>query len=445
MSTRRTGTVRRPAKRGLVHDSSERFPLMRPPRTSRAWQIVLLLLACGMLVALTYGNIVFAERAPGGNDFLPRWLGTRQWVTQGINPYDPSVAQQAQQMIYGRPADPTAGEDLALFAYPLPITLFVVPFSLFPFVVARALWMTLLEVSLLVLMLLSIQLTKWRPGSLLLGVLMLFSITWYHGFRDVVLGQFSAVDAVLIAGGLLAIQRGSDAMAGILFAFSLCKPQLIVLLIPFVLLWALTRRRMALFGWIIGASVVLFGGFMVLSPSWPILWLRQVITYPTYTATVSASPISLLAGLFPAGSGWITAIVSSLFGFYLLWEWVLSSGKHDSWFQWTAAMTLVVTQLVSPRTASTNFLVFMPGIMLIFDVCLRRWHRAGTYAVAIIGLALAAAPWLLFLNTVQGNQESLLMLVPLPLLMFVGLWWVRWWATRAPVLGIGDAVPLGSL
>ncbi len=418
---------------------------MRPPRASRTWQALFLLLFAILLVALTYGNLGFAEQAPGGNDFLPRWLGTRLWVTQGVSPYDPSVSQQAQQIIYGRPADPVSGEDLALFAYPLPITIFVLPFSVLPFVLARALWMTLLEVCLLGLMLLSIRLTRWRPGPLALGGLMLFSIGWYHAFRAVVLGQFAVIEAVLIAGALLAIQRESDAAAGMLLSLSLLKPQISVLLVPFVLVWAWSRRRTGLIGWTVGSSVVLFGGFMLLMPNWPLLWLREVVTYPAYTSAVSASPLSLLAGIFPAASGWLTAILSALAGFYLLWEWVLAGGKHDTWFQWTASMTLVVTQLVVFRTASTNYLVFMPGILLISGVCLQRWKLAGRLVVGAIMLFLAVGPWLLFLNTVQGNQESLLMLVPLPLLMFIGLLWVRWWATRANVLSIGGGKPLGRL
>ncbi len=429
----------------MVHDSSKHPIPMRPPRSSRIWQTLFVMLFGLMLAALTYGNLGFAEQAPGGNDFLPRWLGTRLWVTQGVSPYDPSISEQAQQIIYGRPADPELGEDLALFAYPLPITLFVLPFSLLPFTLARALWMTLLEVCLLALMLLSIRLTKWRPRPLVLGGLMLFSIVWYHAFRAVVLGQFAVIEAVLVAGALLAIQHELDAAAGLLLALSLIKPQISVLLVPFVLIWALSRRRSSLILWTLGSSAVLYGGFLLVIPNWPLLWLREVITYPAYTGSVSASPISLLAGILPAGSGWLTAILSALVGFYLLWEWVLAGGKHDAWFQWTAAMTLVVTQMVVFRTASTNYLVFMPGIVLVFSVCLRRWQLAGRLAVAALVVVLAVGPWLLFLNTVQGNQESLLMLVPLPLLTFLGLWWVRWWATRANVLGIGEAEPFGRL
>ena len=389
-----------------------------------------------LLAGLTYGNYRFAQEAPGGNDFLPRWLGTRDWVTQGLSPYDPKISVEAQNIIYGRPANVQAGEDLANFAYPLPIVLFILPFSLLPYTLARALWMTVLELCLPVLILMGIRLAGWRPKPIGLGALMLFSVIWYPGFRAVILGQFAVIEAVLVTAALLAIQRRMDSAAGVLLALSLAKPQLVVLLIPFVLLWAWSRGRTSLIVWTVGASVLLVAFFMLLMPDWPLQWIRQVIAYPSYT--VAGSPISLLADTMPATDPYLSLILTGLALLYMLWEWVLAWGKFDPWFQWAAAMTLVVTQLVSFRTASTNYLVFTMAILLVFSVWTQRWKRTGVAATVVACLAMVAAPWALFLMTVQGNQESSWMLVPLPFFVLFGLWWVRWWVTRSNVLQIGD-------
>lgn len=397
---------------------------------------LLALLLVILSAAMTYQNYRFALQAPGGNDFLPRWLGTRLWLTQGISPYDPVVAEQAQQIIYGRPADPEAGEDLARFAYPLPVVIFVSPLSLLPFTWARAVWMTVLEAALLALTLIGIQLARWRPRPWLFAALMIFSLVWYQGFRAVVLGQFAVIEAALIAGALWAIQREQDAVAGILLALSLTKPQIVVLLFPFVLLWGLLSRRRALAAWTVGATAVLMGAFVAVMPGWPLAWIREVVGYPSYSP--AGSPISLVADGLPVGSLWLTVGVSAAAVLYLLWEWLLSMGKPDRWFQWTAALTLVVTQLVSFRTASTNYLVFVPGIVLIFSLWVQRWGTAGSLATVTTMAALVGLPWLVFINTLQGNQESSLMLIPLPFAALLGLWWVRWWATRSEVLSIGQ-------
>jgi hypothetical protein len=115
---------------------------------------------------------------------------------------------------------------------------------------------------------------------------------------------------------------------------------------------------------------------------------------------------------------------------YLLWEWIQALGKPDRWFQWTSAMTIVVTNLVAIRTATTNYVVLLPALILIFSIWRERWGASarvgvcGTLTVLFVGL------WWLFLSTVEGNVESPAMYLPLPIVVFIGLWWTRWWAVR---------------
>ncbi|UCF61921.1 MAG: hypothetical protein JSV37_04340, partial [Anaerolineaceae bacterium] len=98
---------------------------------SSSWfRIVLVFLVLAMLTGLFVANYRFALQSPGGNEFLARWTGAHYWVVKGINPYDPQVSMAGQMMIYGRPADPSIGEDIAHFVYPLPAMLFFAPFGL---------------------------------------------------------------------------------------------------------------------------------------------------------------------------------------------------------------------------------------------------------------------------------------------------------------------------
>ncbi|HJX41553.1 MAG TPA: hypothetical protein VJ345_08825, partial [Anaerolineales bacterium] len=100
---------------------------MRAISRSPLGRAVVLLILGGLLVALGTANYRVASQFPGGNDFLPRWVGAREWLQHGTSPYDRRVTEAAQRMIYGRLADPAAGEDIAHFAYPLPAMLFFGP------------------------------------------------------------------------------------------------------------------------------------------------------------------------------------------------------------------------------------------------------------------------------------------------------------------------------
>ncbi len=407
----------------------------RRSRGLRGLSVVLLL---GLLVVLTLANYQFARRAPGGNDFLTRWVGANAWLRDGINPYDARVSLRAQELIYGRPADPARGEDVAHFVYPLPAMIFFGPFGLLPYNVARAVWMTLLEISLPTLALLGARLARWNVPMGMLGILMLFSVTWYHGFRAVVVGQFAVIEALLMAAALLAILHKHDVWAGVLLALTVAKPQMAFLLVPFIVLWAVSQRRWWIVVSSLGFLVLLLGGSLLLIPDWPILWMRQLVDYPTYTDI--GSPISILASAIPPAKVWIERVLSGLLLIYMLWEWGQASGKGERPFLWAAQLTLVITNLVAFRTATTNFVALLPALCLIFTVWSERWGKRSFLPIVLVLVGLTVGLWALFLSTVEGNVESATMYLPVPLLLLLGLWWARWWARREPLPPLASAM-----
>jgi hypothetical protein len=174
---------------------------------------VLIGLLLAAVIGLTVFNFRFVVQNPGGNDFLARWMGARLWLKEGISPYDEQVSLSTQEMIYGHPADPSQGEDLNHFVYPLYSMVFFAPFGLLEFTPARAVWMTVLEISLVLLVFVSLHLTGWRTSPVKTITLVLFAILWYHGIRTLILGQFAGINALLIALALLFIQQKQDDFA----------------------------------------------------------------------------------------------------------------------------------------------------------------------------------------------------------------------------------------
>jgi len=400
-----------------------------------SWLRVVLLIALFIfLIVLYVANYSFVRQSPGGNDFLARWTGAHYWLVEGVNPYDEEVSLAAQTMIYGRPADPSKGEDIAHFVYPLPAMLFFGPFGLLPFPIARAIWMTILEICLVVLGLISLRLARWSPDRFAQAFVILFSILWYHGARSVIIGQFAVIEAVLIAITLLAIQSELDEAAGVALALTIAKPQMSFLIIPFVLIWSIRARRLKIVGWFLGVVTALIAGSLIALPSWPMGWLGQLLSYPSYTNL--GSPISILSNLLPGGGSTANLILTGLLSLYLLWEWILAAGKEDPWFQWAAALTIVITNLIAFRTATTNFVGMLPALFIIFKTWEDRWGKGGVIASLFALLSLLVGLWALFLATVHGNIEDAVMYLPLPILTFVGLLWSRWWvisATRLPI------------
>jgi hypothetical protein len=62
-----------------------------------------------------------------------------------------------------------------------------------------------------------------------------------------------------------------------------------------------------------------------------------------------------------------------------------------------------------------------------------RWGKNAQIISVFFMVIMTVGLWYLFLATVQPGDQPLqhpIMFFPLPLVLFIGLYWVRWWATR---------------
>lgn len=397
------------------------------PRT-----ILLIIFGCVLFAALTLVNLRFTRASPGGNDFLPRWLGTRLFLIQHQNPYSPETTVAIQQAIYGRAAQ--AGEDQALFAYPFYAMLFFAPFSLIgDYAVARALWITFLEVALIGTAVAAISLSGWKPGRWPLAAFLLFSLAWFHGAKSLVDGNASILVTLLLTLGLLALRRGHDGLAGMFFALSTIKPQMVALFLPFVILWAWSNRRKEIVGVLLVTLALLLGLSFVLQPNWLLQNIGQALIYQSY------SPPGTLAGIL--GQWWgeggrgAGLVLNVIFGLLLLYEWWASLGKDFDWFLWTACLTLALGPLVGLPSTTSNYVIFLPVLPWLFALWQRRGDAAGQRLVWLDLSLLFVGVWALFLLTLQPGaqfRESLLLFIPAPVFFLLNLYWLRWWVQKLP-------------
>ncbi len=396
---------------------------------NQALLLILMILFLGiLLVGVTWSNYQYTQKNPGGNDFLVHWVGTRVLFYEGISPYSDEAALRIQTIAYGRPARP--GEHELRVAYPLYSVVFFLPFALISdFNLARAVWMTVLEASLVGITLLSLRLCRWKPSPFMLAGLLIFSLLWYHGLRPLINGNAVILVALFITGGLLALRDGADELAGVLFAFATIKPQVVVLIVAFLLLWGIGQRRWRFVGWLVGTVGLLSLAAGLIFPDWIIQNLREVLRYPAYNPP--GTPGAAFAQWWPsfgARLGWALTFLTALM---LIVEWRSGLRAEFRGFLWTALLTLNIAQWIGIQTDPGNFVVLFPGIILAFALMYERWHKGAAIASSIILLVLFVGIWAIFLSTVQyGDQpvQSPVMFFPLPFVMFVLLYWVRWWA-----------------
>lgn len=403
------------------------------------WAITIIL---GFIViaGLFWVNYLFSKNNPGGNDFLIQYEGTRAFLFDGNSPYSDEVASRIQVAAYGHPAQ---GDDQQLrFSYPLYSVILFAPFSLIKnFILARAVWMTLLELSLIAMTFISFRLVEWTPPLWLQALILLFSLTWYHAIRGVENGNTVILVALLISAIFLLIKENRDQAAGLLLAITTIKPQLVILLISLILIWAVYRKRWVLIRWFfVTLTLLVLVGFLLI-PNWILQNLWEILKFPEYNSTGTlAAAVTELFPFFGISLKW--GIFIGL-GILLIYEWWAGRKEQYSRFLWIGFLTLVISQAIGIQTYPDNFIIFFPSIILILSVCDKRWEERGPLIVgSTLGL-LFFGLWILFIFTIQKTyqpDQNTVMFIPLPALTFLCLYWIKWWVIT-PVRTIWNECP----
>lgn len=391
--------------------------------------VFLILLALAVFGGMVWGNTLYARQHSGETDFLVPWLSIQTFLRYGdpsspdrITPYSDPAAQRTQIVYYGRVA---AEDEAPLFLWlPFPAVLFYLPFALISdYALARGLWMTLGEMALVASAVAALRLFDWKPPRLLLPLVLLFSAAWIFGFLNLL--SSSPVPFVLLASvcALLALRAGQDELAGILLTLPALKLGVFSLFVFFLLWWMLYHRRwrvLAGFGMAVGLLLLI--SFLVL-PNWFMPFLRGLYWHIVFNPPLST--YSVLGGIFPV-AGPRFALLLTGFWFTLFFVEFRDSRRRDfRHLLWTACLALAAAPLTGLPLGADDFSALLLPLFLFLAVLNERWPRrrlAGPAATVL--LVLLVLSWALSLSA-----ESFLLF---PLLLVIGLYWMRWFAVRPP-------------
>ncbi len=392
--------------------------------------LTLIVLAAATLVGLTWANISYADQNPGNNEFVSRYVGTRKFLLEGVSPYSEVTTAEIQRMVNGRAE--TTNEDQLGFLYPLYSVYLFAPFALIAnYALARAVWMTLLEISLVLLMVASLSLSRWKVSPWMTGVLLIFTLFWVYSFHPVLNGDISILLALFMTLSLLAIRAENDGLAGFLLALTAVKPQVMLLLAIFVLLWSAIKGRWRIFNGFISTLAFMIVTAMMIIPDWVMQFLRQLVeTYENSTITTSGSILKEALPGVGSQLGWAFTIVMVT---VLIVEWRAALNKEFYWFYWAALITLVATTMIGMPASRNNFILLYPTVILVFSAWAQQWKNFGKWLVALSMLFLFFGLWWWEMpspGAIEQNPQNPTIFFILPLFLFVTLYWVRWWVLR---------------
>jgi hypothetical protein len=320
----------------------------------------------------------------------------------------------------------------------------VLPFALIgDKTLAHGVWLTLQLVAVFAILVLGLKLTSWKPTWYIFLLFLISTIFSYHVVIPWLDGGMSIWAALFLLLALAAIQQNRNEVAGILLALSAIQPQMVILPVIFTLIWAGSQRKRILILWffitLVFTSIV--GLFLV--PDWILQYLR-ILTKFTQNFP-PGTPGYLFKNNWPGLGKQLGWLVSAVLAIILLVEWWLALKKDFRWFLWTACLTMVISQWIGIPTIPGNFIGLILPLILISAMLSERWPHGGDWVAVLLCVIIFIWEWSLFWLNITSSQPAmqLNLIIPFPMVLLVGLYWVRWWAIKPRRLMM-EALKLGE-
>jgi len=334
---------------------------------------------------------------PRGNlsDLYPRWLGSRELLLHGRDPYSFEVTGEIQTGYYGRPLDPSRpGDpmDEERFAYPVYVAFLLAPTVQLPFSVVQPLFKWTLGALTIITVPLWLRFVGWRTSPALTAIFVVFVLGSFGAVQGIRLQQLTLLVAALIAAGAAALIQQRLTIAGFLFALATIKPQLVLPLMGWLLVWScgnFRERWKLLLGFFITLAALLAASQYLL-PGWLGRFAVAITAYRRYTGGAG----SVLDVLASTGVGRTLAVLAIILVAVSGWRMRHASTASDA-FRWLTALVLSTTVLVVPMTAPYNQLLLLPGVFYILSSSDRLWRSRGAVRVVFLaGAAMVLEPFL---------------------------------------------------
>jgi hypothetical protein len=336
-----------------------------------------------------------AHDRPRGNlsDLYPRWLGARELLLHGRNPYSAEITREIQQGYYGRPLDPTrAGDpkDEQGFAYPVYVVFLLAPSVGLPFHEVQIAFRWLLIVLAVVSICLWLRSLCWNPNCATIFILGVLSAGWLPMVQGIKLQQLSLLVASLLAACGACLAGGWLLLAGALLALSTIKPQLAWPAVVWLLLWALAdwRARWRLLCGFALSMILLLAGAELRLPGWFPMFIGAIRQYHRYTQNQS-----VLVWMFGSIMGRIIEFLCVVACGACVWR-VRRESAGNAEFGRAFALVLALTVVIVPMFAPYNQVLLAPAILgLVWSEISSR--RSGQPVFPALRLARRIAGFLL--------------------------------------------------
>jgi len=333
---------------------------------------------------------------PRGNlsDLYPRWLGARELLLHGRNPYSQEITLETQKGYYGRLLDasrPDDPKDQQGFAYPAYVVFILAPLIRLSFHDVQIIFKWLLIGLTVGSVVIWLRALRWRLPPLAVAIAMLLTLGSVPAVQGIKLQQLSLVVAGFLAGAGACVAGGYLFSGGMILALATIKPQLAWPVIAWLLAWAVSdwkARRRFVIGFSVTMGALLIGAEIAL-PGWWRMFLHALSQYRQYTHNESVLD-QLFNWLLGRFGGDLLVLLAVLICGVVLWT-ARKPPASSPEFARALALVLALTVLIVPMYAPYNQVLLLPAILLLVrerpGLAVGSWSVRIAYAAAVLALA----------------------------------------------------------
>ena len=369
----------------------------------RSWQFALLSILCAVGMWTYVDRVLIphqisdatAHDRPRGNlsDLYPRWLGARELLLHGRDPYSAEVTREIQAGYYGRPLDssrPADPKDQQAFAYPAYVVFYLAPTVRLHFgIVQRAFFWILVGITAASVFL-WLRVLGWTVAPSVQAAMVALTLSSQPVLQGLKLQQFSLFVAAMCAASMALLAAGCLIPAGILLALATIKPQLVLPLLLWLGLWSLgdLRRRYRLAASFLIVMVVLCAAAEWFLPHWIARFWHAAGAYLQYTQAVP-----VLEAVVPYPWGRLLVVLFAVTVAVVCFKQRREPENTDA-FRSSICLVMALTVLTVPTFSLYNQALLLPAILLIARDRRMIWGRnLVSRALLIAVTVLLAWPW----------------------------------------------------
>jgi hypothetical protein len=359
-------------------------------------------------------------------DIYPRWVGARELLLHGRNPYSTEVSHEIQMAYYGHivTQDYAPGHKIVdewRFAYPVYVAFLMAPLIHLDFSEVYRWAPPILGLLAALCVPLCLDILHWRLPWTAVVAITLFTISSPQIVQGMHHQQLAVVVGLLLIAGAWCVRRNHLAAAGALLAWSTIKPQMALFPLCFFLVWVIGdwRKRWRLLASFLIVLAILIGAGELILPGWIGYFMEGASAYRKYFPTTSLLRMALGDTLGEILGG---IILLGLLNF--AWRHRREAAGSRQ-FSTVFAAFLIGTTLCFPLFTPFNQVLLILPVMIV----LQDWKTLPKDS-RVIFIVSVSWPWiistvlLLFPPRLDSpNQPALLPLLLVPLFpIFLSLW-----------------------